>query len=73
VIFVVNPLGVVEEEKTLNVLLELVLAGKKIFLGLTAKTVLTRSTWRESRTSSVSAFSKKQVIGKYWATFRLSR
>ncbi|WP_211309302.1 dynamin family protein [Rivihabitans pingtungensis] len=37
VIFVVNPLGVVEEEKTLNVLLELVLAGKKIFLVLNCK------------------------------------
>lgn len=37
VIFVVNPLGVVEEEKTLNVLLELVFAGKKIFLVLNCK------------------------------------
>lgn len=37
VIFVVNPLGVVEEEKTLDVLLELVLAGKMIFLVLNCK------------------------------------
>ena len=37
VIFVVNPLGVVEEEKTLDVLPELVLAGKMIFLVLNCK------------------------------------
>ena len=37
VVFVVNPLGVVEEEKTLDVLLELVLAGKMIFLVLNCK------------------------------------
>ncbi|WJM96871.1 50S ribosome-binding GTPase [Pseudomonas defluvii] len=37
VIFVVNTLGVVEEEKTLDVLLELVLAGKMIFLVLNCK------------------------------------
>lgn len=37
VIFVLNPLGVVEEEKTLDVLLELVLAGKMIFLVLNCK------------------------------------
>lgn len=37
VIFVVNPLGVVEEEKTLDVLLELVLAGKMTFLVLNCK------------------------------------
>lgn len=37
VIFVVNPLGVVEEEKTLDVLLELVEAGKMIFLVLNCK------------------------------------
>lgn len=37
VIFVVNPLGVVEEEKTLDVLLELVLAGKMVFLVLNCK------------------------------------
>lgn len=37
VIFVINPLGVVEEEKTLDVLLELVLAGKMIFLVLNCK------------------------------------
>ena len=37
VIFMVNPLGVVEEEKTLDVLLELVLAGKMIFLVLNCK------------------------------------
>lgn len=37
VVFVVNPLGVVEEEKTLDALLELVLAGKMIFLVLNCK------------------------------------
>jgi GTPase SAR1 family protein len=37
VIFVVNPLGVVEEEKTLDALLELVEAGKMIFLVLNCK------------------------------------
>lgn len=67
VIFVVNPLGVVEEEKTLSELINLVHAGKKVFLVFNEKDKLSEENFiklKDQTRTSLQALAKKRNLGE---------